>query len=340
MRELIVDGKFLAQKMTGVQRYALEVLRRLSDFEDLNVTVVMPKNGKIPEGDFPHCRFVKAGLFKNNLWEQWSLLRICRKMKLPLLCMGNMMPLFYKNSYVVLHDVTYRKKAFSRSALWALKYKLLVRAFVYRCKRLITVSEFSKSEILRYYPKLKKEPRVISPGGDHAGGQPLQAVDIPTPFYYSVGSINKNKNFIYILHLAKNNPDKTFVVSGDQNLEFSTFIEQNGIKNCIFTGYLDHSRIGWLYKHCEGFILPSLYEGFGLPPLEAIVMGCRNIYLSDIPVFREIYGETARFFSPQDYVQTVELTPNGISERKFEALLQKYSWQHTAQSIVDTVFGE
>lgn len=340
MRELIVDGKFLAQKLTGVQRYALETLRRLSLSDDLKITVAMPKNASVPEGEFPNCEFVKVGRFKNNVWEQWSLLRYCKKKRLPLLCMGNMMPLFYRNCYVVLHDVAYLKKSSSRSFLWALKYKLLVRSYIYKSKRIITVSEFSKEEILRHYPKLKAQPKVISPGYDHLPDGGMTAVEVPAPFYFSVGSVNKNKNFIYVLYLAKNNPDKVFVVSGDKNPEFSSVTEQNGIRNCIFTGYLDNSKLMWLYRHCEGFILPSLYEGFGLPPLEAIAAGCRNIYLSDIPVFREIYGETARFFDPHDYDHTVELTPNGLPERNFENLLQKYVWQHTAQSIYDTVFGE
>ena len=69
---------------------------------------------------------------------------------------------------------------------------------------------------------------------------------------------------------------------------------RNGIiinfSNLFFTGYVSDDELASLYKYAKGFIFPSLCEGFGLPPLEAIVLGCKSVALSDIPVFREIYN--------------------------------------------------
>ncbi len=113
------------------------------------------------------------------------------------------------------------------------------------------------------------------------------------------------------------------------------------LKNVIFTDYVTDEQLKWLYENCYGFILPSLYEGFGMPPLEAAGAGCRRLYLSDIPVFREIYDGCAKFFNPNDYENTVNLKENlCISEEKFTTLFKKYSWRQTVETICNTIFKD
>lgn len=341
MYELVINGKFLSQKITGVQRFSLEVLRKLSHMDNLKITVAMPKEAEIPQGDFPNCVFKQVGIFKGNFWEQWSLVRYCKKNKLPLLCMGNIAPFFYK-SYVVIHDVTFKEKSPYNNKLWSLKYSFFVKHFIFKSKRVITDSEFSKKRLLHFYPKLKKSPLVVPCGYEHILELKEVCVnDLPDKFYFSVGSVNGNKNFVYILHLAKNNPNLNFVIAGKLNSTYEEFIKNNNIKNCIFTGYVSNEQLIWLYKNCTGFILPSFYEGFGLPPLEAIAVGCRRIYLSDINVFREIYDGCATFFDPYDYENTVdlEITDIDLKEENFNALLQKYSWQNTSDIIYKEIFS-
>lgn len=341
MHELIVDGKFLAQRITGVQRFSREVLRELSLFDNLKITVAMPENATVPEGDFPNCEFVKVGRLKGNLWEQFSLPRFCKKKKLPLLCMGNIAPISYK-SYVVIHDVTFKEKSIPNSKLWSLKYSFLVKRFIYKTKAIFTDSEFTKSRIKHFYKKLKSEPIVVYLGNEHINRLETECMKgLPENYYLSVGSVNPNKNFKYVLHLAKNNPNVNFVIAGSLNSSFEEFIRENGISNCFFTGYVSNEQLVWLYQNCNGFILSSLYEGFGMPPLEAVAAGCRKLYLSDIPVFREIYEGCATFFNPNDYENTVDLQ-NGIvfEESNFKKLLEKYSWKNAADIIYRGIFEQ
>ncbi|MDE5566473.1 MAG: glycosyltransferase, partial [Anaeroplasmataceae bacterium] len=99
--------------------------------------------------------------------------------------------------------------------------------------------------------------------------------------------------------------------------------------------YISNEELAYLYRNCQAFILPSFYEGFGLPPLEALFCGCKNLILSDIPVFREIYGEVANFFNPLDYENTFDLsTLKPVSEENIKKVLQKYTWENAAKKIV------
>lgn len=342
MRELIYNGKFLTQKLTGVQRVALEVLRELAAMEDLKITVAMPCDATPPEGDFPNCEFVKVGRLKGEIWEQWSLPRYCRKRKLPLLCMGdNVAPKLYR-SYVTVHDVVFKEKRKKNYGfLWGIKSRFLLSS-VTKSHKVFTVSEFSKGRLEYFYPKLKKNPPVVLPlGVEHLYRTDPEPVEgITGEFYLTVGSINSNKNTAYILSLARNNPDKNFVITGKKFGNFDAFVQTNHLTNCKITGYITDGQMIWLYQHCKGFVFPSKYEGFGLPPLESVALGCRNLYLSDISVFREIYGDVAVFFDPEDRANTCKLNETHITEEKFTRLLERYTWKNTAYTIVRTIFGD
>lgn len=338
MRTLVFDGKFLLRRMTGVQRFAFEVLRELCAAEDIHVILALPKGAEGPDFAAKNLEVVRFGSFKGNLWEQISLPRYCKKRKLPLLCPANIAPILYP-SCVVLHDVTFREKVtYAPSKLWTAKMRFLVKNCLKKCQALFTVSEFSKERIKALYPKLKREPVVAGNGYEHMLSMPSDdslSQKISGEYFFSVGSVHPNKNFRYVLELARQNPQKKFVIAGNLS-NFAEFGEKP--ENCIFTGYLTDGQLKWLYEHCTGFILPSLYEGFGVPPLEAVACGCRKLFLSDIPVFREVYGGCAVFFDPKDYEKTVSLDAEKMSEEAAQALLSKYNWKKTAEIIADTIF--
>ena len=88
-----------------------------------------------------------------------------------------------------------------------------------------------------------------------------------------------------------------------------------------------------MYKNCKAFIFPSLYEGFGIPPLEAMTMGCKNIFVSDIEVFREIYGDSVNYI---DVDKILDLKLSQVSNKeKTLNVLKKYKWSGVEKKIID-----
>lgn len=338
MKKILIDGSFFGKPVTGVQRFCRKTLQELSQIPDLKIYVAVAEDIDTQRFPMQNVEFVRKGKKNNKFWQLITLGRIAKKMKLPVLGMANFTPLF-KKDFLVLHDVTFLDKEGKNRFLWSLAYRIFVGFRIRRHKKIFTVSEFSKSRILHHYKKLKNEQVVVV--GNGGGG--LKGTEEAKPelkhlddFFLSVGSSSANKNFEYVIHLAEQNPAKNFIVTGKIYTDYTEIAKR--LPNVQFTGYLSDEELHYLYSHCNGFILPSLYEGFGLPPLEALSCGCRKIIVSDIPVFREVYGNVANFFDPYDYAHTVSLENlKSAGEAETEQVLRKYSWENTARIIYENL---
>lgn len=132
--------------------------------------------------------------------------------------------------------------------------------------------------------------------------------------------------------LQKNNPEYIFAISGGGNLknvaESSGF---SGLPNVYFLGYVSDNEAKCLIKNCRAFIFPSLYEGFGLPPLEAMGIGCKNIIVSDIEVMHEIYGDKVNYIDPENFDGSINFSE--FRANSYDEILNKYSWEKSAQLL-------
>ena len=340
-KTIFINGRFLTNKITGIERYSLEVTKALSKIPGIKPVVVMPRGATPPEDMLGlNVEFCETGKKGGFFWEQVTLPRFCRRHGgAPLLNMAMGAPFRYKNNYLTVHDVAFKEKLPYLGKLWTLKQRASFRLQIYRARGIFTVSDFSAERIVKCYPRLKVKPVRVYPGAEHIYALKEKVVEgLPEEFYFSSSSVHPNKNFQYVLALARNNPDKYFVVSGKKRFDFDDYIKENNIKNCLFTGYVSEENLMWLYSHCKAFILPSLYEGFGITPLEALKAGCKKLYLSDIPVFREVYGEVAEFFDPRDYVCTAQLSSeNELGTDIIEGFLKNFSWDKVAAAIAENV---
>ncbi|MGD0283475.1 MAG: glycosyltransferase, partial [Dissulfurispiraceae bacterium] len=143
---IYVNARFLEQRITGVQRYAIEISRQLKMLSP-DIKFVAPGN-IVPDGLADELNIVAHGKMSGHLWEQLELPRFLKKRGNPLLInLGNTSPLHYKNKLVVIHDV-----AFMRNGQWFSKkfyfyYRFIVARAAREALKIITVSEFSKREI-------------------------------------------------------------------------------------------------------------------------------------------------------------------------------------------------
>lgn len=331
VKEIFINGKFLCQKITGVQRYAIEITKELDKLctFDIKITIVAPsKEYVINDVKYNNISITYLKGKPNYYWEQWTLPRYCKKKKPDdLLNFCNIAPVLYPGSCTI-HDLGFIEAP--KGYNWKMKviYKFITKCNIKRYKHIFTVSNTMAEHISSYY-KVNK-PIVTYNGYEHIMLiNPIKpSFDLPNDFYLAVGSLNPNKNFKAIIELAQTYPNENFVIAGGK---FKTFnnINVEHMKNLCFIGYVSDENLVWLYKHCKSFLFPSLYEGFGIPPLEAYAVGCRNIICNDIPVLKELYGDFLNF---TNFSINTFLLPCTNFVGSFNSI-KKYSWKDTTNLI-------
>jgi glycosyltransferase involved in cell wall biosynthesis len=208
---------------------------------------------------------------------------------------------------VTLHDAGAFATPGSYSFLFRTWYRISFRVLAHRAAAITTVSAFSKAELARYCCPPGREIHVVSEGGDHVHHvEPDQSVLRthglrPQAYVLAVGSMSRHKNFAVVDAAMQLLPASgfDFAVAGDAN---AAVFGSDGAPRVVGfkrLGYVPDAELRALYESAGCFVFPSLYEGFGLPPLEAMACGC-PVIASSAGSIREVCGDAALYFDPQD----------------------------------------
>jgi glycosyltransferase involved in cell wall biosynthesis len=304
-----VNGRFLTQRVTGVQRYAHEVLRALDallaeepERADFDLELLAPEGSVFPTLQAIRTRAV--GPFTGNLWEQFTLPSIVRGA--PLFSFSATGPLCKTAQVVTIHDASIFAvpQAFSwRFRAW---YKLLLGVLLRRGVGVVTVSEFSRREIAHHFGCDAARLRVATEGWQHvvrpASDAKLLAAHglVPHRYVLAVSSPTPNKNFALVVEALKRLEHTKFDVviagSADRDVLRGALPASDRIK---YVGYVSDAELRALYEHAGVFVYPSLYEGFGIPVLEAMACGC-PVIASTAASLPEVCGDAALYVSPHD----------------------------------------
>jgi glycosyltransferase involved in cell wall biosynthesis len=213
---------------------------------------------------------------------------------------------------LTIHDIRYFHM--DNGLLNRAAYRIFFTEALAHCTQLITVSESMREEILSIYPSAKVSVVYNGVNAERfqdISDQYLRAIrnlyDLPDQFILSVGHFERRKNYANLIaaiaRLAESGRSVYLVIVGNDSGEMKNIIErvkylriENKVK--IINNAPD-SAVACLYKLCELFVFPSVYEGFGVPVIEAMAAGC-PIALSDIAVFREITQGQGVYFDPNE----------------------------------------
>ncbi len=342
-----INGRFLARKLTGQERFAIEILNEVDKIIDKNTFIlIVPKyvsDHCIPKYD--NISVVKYGNVKKHFWEQISLCRYLKRNKLIGVNLTTTCP-YFKPDITCIHDISYHmngewfKDFYGRlSKAW---HKLLASAVFKKSPIIFTVSEFSKQQMVSYCHVDVNKIVVLGNGWNH-----FQRVDEDdavfekynfirkNEYIFAASSITPQKNFIWVKKMAETNPNHIFIIAGSKeklkaNLEF-----ENIPKNMIFLGYVTDSEMKALMKYSKAFVHPALFEGFGITPLEALSTGAK-VLVSDIPIFREIYGDSVIYFDPRCYSYKIEDLLSTLCSNP-QSVLDKYTWKNMASILVKSL---
>lgn len=341
---LYINGKFLTQRITGVQRVGVELVKELDKLVKPGEVEILSPPGRITKIALNNIKIREIGKKANNFWVQWTFLRYVQNHEGIALTLAGLCPIL-KPDFFLAHDVTFKRYPESFSLSFRIIYNIGYKLTLKRCKQLYTVSEFSKREMAEIYGLNQNNITVIYNSSQQLIFEKYKDISLEkwglreNEYYLSVSSKNAHKNQMYIVEIAKKYPELTFVITGGNVPKSFHSIEFEHLANIVVTGYLSDEELYNIYKKAKGFIFPSLYEGFGIPPMEAIMLGVKHIAVSDIPVFHEIYSRGVYFFNPRD-ISNFDITKLDlceISEEDYAFYLDKFSWSRGAKVLLNSI---
>jgi glycosyltransferase involved in cell wall biosynthesis len=347
----VINGRFLTQKATGVHRYAFEICNKLHEMGvDFHVAIPKEINSDY-KFDF---KTVRCGSFGSHLWEQLSLPAYLKSIGSPLLVsFSGCGPLNYSNQIITIHDVSHERYPEWFSKNYCRYYGFMFPRIAKKAHAILTVSEFSKQEIVDVFNLAPEKIHVIHSNVPFHTKPTDEEVlsrqkDPSAPNYIlTVSSMDPRKNFVRLVQAFEQMEDKSIklYIIGMQFKAFNTPDLQKLLsENVVLPGYVDDETLQNMYGNALFSIYPSLYEGFGLPPLESMTYGC-PVIASDIPALREVSGDAVLYANPHDIDDMTakmdqlskdetlrkRLVVNGLKQ------IKKYSWKTSAKQVYELV---
>ncbi|MCX6811869.1 MAG: glycosyltransferase family 1 protein [Candidatus Berkelbacteria bacterium] len=362
-----IDARMYRRSTGGIGRYIHGLLEALSKIDNKNLYYVFLTDDDLSEYKLPAKNFipVRARFPHYSIGEQLGFLRLLNSYHLDLVHFTNFNhPIFYRGKFVVtIHDMTmtiFPAPGKQTEALSRFFYHLVLKRGLRRAKKIIAVSQNTKNDLINIIEVLKQKISVIYHGvdenykPDHNQEKIIKLktkYKISEPYILFVSQwrphkgINNLVKAFEILDRRFRIKDLKLVITGKPNPRFPEIekeINTSPLRDRIITpGFIDENDMVPLYSNASAFVFPSIYEGFGLNPLEAMACGTA-VATSDISSIPEVCGKGALYFDPNDpediALKTHTLLTNNVLrqkliERGFENV-KRFSWKKMAKETL------
>jgi len=365
-----LDAHMIGQRETGNERYTLNLIAALArvDAENHYLLLVtdpapLQRLVKLPS----HFEIVPVRAAANVPRLAWGIPRVCQRRGAQVLHVSYTAPLWTPCPAVVtVHDISYEFFPQFFSPRDRLLLSVTVPLSCRRAARVIAVSERTRRDLVQRYGLPAAKIRVVYEAADERFLAPIAAEDVARVrarhaagrrYILAVGNLQPRKNLVRLVDafaalIASGSvaEDVVLVIAGQAHWRGSEVFERvrnRGLQERVyFPGYVADEDLPPLYRGALVFVHPALYEGFGLPPLEAMACGA-PVICSNGGALPEVVGDAALLFEPQDTGSLVQALRDLLAdEERRQALASagqaraaQFSWERAARETL-AVYGE
>ncbi|GEQ20893.1 hypothetical protein CBU02nite_13990 [Clostridium butyricum] len=360
MNNVIVFNALQTSLNAGIGRYSYELSKQLYKNNPNNIKIVIRyEDIELFEFAQKEDLIILYGI-KNSKDRNW-----CEQFKLPIILHrkypnaiihypDSMAPLLSKNKIVItVHDLAFKslKNVFTwKSVLWK---NITTYLSIKKAHKIIAITNFTKGEILKFYPNIDKNKVAVIYNGfnnfskekinENNISQKIKSID--KQYILTVSTISPRKNIdglIKSFNSIKNNIKENLVIAGNNGWmyeEIYKLVKELKLNDrIIFTGKINDDELKYLYKNAKLFTYLSFYEGFGLPPLEAMSYGIPCV-VSNITSMPEVVEESAIKVDPRNINNISHSIVELLNNESFEIVqkgynqIGKFSWEKCAKEM-------
>ncbi len=342
---------YSSKNPAGLERFLMALIKNLAAFGKNHQFVIYTNKKSDIDAALP---VIKIGF--GRLWKHIGLLFAPKSNTY--IFNGPIVPLFFspKNYYPIIYDFAY-KYITSGSIKEKIKnfiMDILTKIAIKRAKKIITISEASKNDIIKFFKAPENKISVIYPGfNDFSKISEKPIKNIPKKYFLFVGTIKERKNPLtaikaFSIFNKGNNNEYNLILAGKLNPEsiyykkLANFIISEKLTEKIrFTNHVSDNELAFLYKHAIALVFPSIIEGFGFPIIEA--MSCDlPVIASNATSLKEIGKDAAILINPLDEKEICQAMANIISNNELKQNLissgkekiKQFSWEKMAKNII------
>lgn len=355
--KLAIDLTSLSDNFSGLERVALELTREIVKNAKDSEFILVIKN-EIPEvlnvlKKTENVRFVRIKGRNKLIANQFTLPLTMRRIEADAyLFPAFPVPLLFnkKNTYGMIADLGCYDVPQTMKKKQVLFFKEGNKHTAKVCKKVITVSNFSKGRIEELLPAAKDKVMLVYDGINRPDPesytperilQVKEKYSLPEEYLLSLSTIEPRKNLKLLIEAYMEMGMKlpSLVLAGRRGWlmedDIAMAVESGRI---IFTGFVDDEDLPALYAGSQAFVFPSLYEGFGMPPLEAQACGVRKVLSSDAPALKEVLGDTAMYFKNNDKDSLKSALTRlsdyeGATKEDIDSNLSHFTWEKSAEIL-------
>lgn len=361
-----VDARVLEGRVTGIGRYLSNILKNIQVIDSKNEYFLFSYRGaSFPESEriknIPTFPFLPTGVLRKVIspfWLNFVLPSYLAKYRVDLFFSPNhFLPLrkLKAKTVVTIHDLFPKVDKRLHPLYYNIYANIFLGLSIIRSDAIIVDSQSTKKDVLKFYKIPPGKVSIIYLAADdkfHSKNvseerrrEILEKYRIPAKFFVYIGVLEKRKNIdglIKIADLLKNKTEIPIVLFGNARHGRRYLREFEQRSNIFYRGFIDDSDLVDIYNLATAFVFPSLYEGFGLPVLEAIKSGL-PVVTSDSSSLPEVVGEAALTCSPEDYKCFVDnllelSSKQDLWDQYKDAGLRQasgFSWRKTAEETVN-----